>query len=78
MTEISQLSLEDKIKEVAKEAGAALVGIASKDRLVGNECSDPTYYLPSAESVIGFAIPLDKEIIRNYLKKTGLNLWMIV
>ena len=73
MAEISQLSLEDQIKEVAIKAGAALVGITSKDRLLGNECSDPTYYLPAAESVIGFAIPLDKGIIRNFLKKTDLS-----
>lgn len=73
MAEISQLSLEDQIKKVAIKAGAALVGITSKDRLLGNECSDPTYYLPSAESVIGFAVPLDKEIIRNYLKKTDVS-----
>lgn len=67
------MSLGNQIKEVAKKAGAALVGIASKDRLMNNECSDPTYILPSAESVIGFAVPLDKEVIRNYLRKTDVS-----
>jgi epoxyqueuosine reductase QueG len=69
----AKVSMENQIKELAKKAGAALVGIASKDRLIGNECSDPTYVLPSAESVIVFAVPLDKEIIRNYLRKTDVS-----
>ena len=67
------MNLENQIKEIAKKSGAALVGIASKDRLIGNECSDPTYILPSAESVIGFAMPLDKEVVRNYLRKTDVS-----
>lgn len=73
MTEVIQESLEDQIKEISKEAGAELVGITSKERLKDNECSDPTYLLPSAESVIGFAVPLDKEIIYNFLNKTDLS-----
>lgn len=64
--------LEEEIKEIVKKAGAALVGITSKDRLMENTCADPSYYLPSAESVIGFAVPLDNEIVRVFLAKTSL------
>ncbi|MDY6965572.1 MAG: hypothetical protein SVM80_06315 [Halobacteriota archaeon] len=67
------MNLETKIKEIAIKAGAELVGITSKDRLMGHECSDPTYYLPSAESAIGFAVPLKKENIRDFLQKTELS-----
>lgn len=67
------MSLEDEIKEIAIAAGADLVGITSKDRLMDHESSDPTYYLPSAESVIGFAVSLDKEIVRDFLQKTDLS-----
>ncbi len=71
MTELKQTSLEDEIKEVAKKAGAAAVGITSKERLI--DCSDPTYILPNAESVIGFIVPIDKKIIRNFLQKTDFS-----
>lgn len=71
MSEVKQVSLEDEIKEVAKKAGAAAVGITSKERLL--ECSDPKYILPTAESVIGFIVPIDKKIIRNFLQKTDFS-----
>lgn len=70
LTEDGNMSLEDQIKEIAIGSGADLVGISSKDRLSDHECSDPTYYLPSAESVIGFAVSLDKKILRDFLQKT--------
>ena len=73
MTKESHDSLEDNIKEVAKNAGAALIGITAKDRLLDNKCSNPMYYLSSAESVVGFAVPLDKETIRNFLGKTDFS-----
>lgn len=64
--------MEEQIKQIAKDAGADLVGITSKDRLMGNTCSDPTYYLPTAESVIGFAVSLDEETVREFLGKTSV------
>ena len=73
MTELSQIRIEDQIKEIAKKAGADLVGITSKDRLMDNKCSDPTYLLPAAESVIGFAISLDKKIVRDFLQKKDIS-----
>jgi epoxyqueuosine reductase QueG len=66
-------NLEDQIKVIAKNAGAELVGITSKDRLMNNECSDPTYYLPSAQSVVCFAVSIDKDTIRNFLKKKDVS-----
>lgn len=63
-------TLENKIKQLALEAGAAVVGIASRERMsdVPNS-GDPGYLLPSTRSIISFAIPLDKEMLRNYFQK---------
>jgi len=62
--------MENQLKTIARESGAALVGIASRDRLVNAPPSaDPGYLLPSTESVISFAIPLDRKTIRDYLSK---------
>ena len=62
--------LEDKLKSIAKESGAALVGIASKDRLLDSPPSaDPTYLLPSAQSIISFAVTLDKKTVRDFMRK---------
>ena len=64
--------MEEHIKQTAKGTGADLVGITSKDRLLADKCSDPTYYLPTAESVIGFAVALDKNIVRDFLGKKNV------
>ncbi len=62
--------METKIKAIARENGAALVGIASRERLNDAPPSaDPDYLLPSTQSVISFAIPLDRRAIRDYLSK---------
>ncbi len=61
--------LEEEIKERARKAGAALVGITSRERLEGHACADPSYYLPSARSVVSFAVPLDRRVVRDYLGK---------
>ncbi len=62
--------LEAEVKSIARENGAALVGIGSRERLVGAPPSvDPDYILPSARSIISFAIPLDRKIIRDFLSK---------
>lgn len=64
--------MEVKIKQIAKNAGANLVGITSKKRLEDHKCADPTYYLPDAQSVIGFAVLLDPEIVRSFLGKKSV------
>lgn len=62
--------LENQLKKIAKESGAALVGIASKERLHDSPPSaDPEYLLPSAQSIISFAVTLDKKIIRDFMSK---------
>jgi ferredoxin len=63
-------TLEDQIKRTTLEAGAAVAGIASRERLVDFPFSgDPRYLLPSTRSLISFAIPLDRKVLRDYLGK---------
>ena len=58
------MTLEMEIKDIARESGAALVGIASRDKLVGAPLSaDPSYLLPSTRSIISLAVPQDHRII---------------
>lgn len=66
--------LEAEIKSIARENGAALVGIGSRERLAGAPPSvDPDYTLPPTRSIISIAIPLDRKLIRDFLsKKTWL------
>lgn len=62
--------IENQIKSLARESGAALVGIASKQRLYDTPPSgNPEYLLPSAESIISFAVTLDKNMIRDFISK---------
>ena len=62
--------LESQIKSIARENGAALVGIGSCERFAGAPPSaDPAYVLPAARSVVSLAIPLDRKLIRDFLSK---------
>lgn len=72
---VSIRKLEEEVKSIARENGAALVGIGSRERLTGAPPSvNPDYVLPSARSVISVAIPLDRKSIRDFLgKKEWLN-----
>jgi len=64
------MELSSQVKTIAQENGAALVGIASRERLAeAPPSADPDYLLPSTRSVISFAIPLDRKVIRDYLSK---------
>jgi epoxyqueuosine reductase QueG len=64
------MELSSQIKAIARENGAALVGIASRERLAeAPPSADPDYLLPSTRSIISLAIPLDRKIIRDYLSK---------
>ena len=69
MTNTESVSLEDQIKQLAKEEGAALVGICSADSLKDKEISDPNFLLPGAQSVISIAIPFSDKAAKNYLGK---------
>ncbi len=52
------------------ERGALRVGFATLETMEGGPPgADITYLLPEAQSAIGFAIPLDKELIRPYIRK---------
>ena len=63
--------LENKLKEITKDGGAVLVGIASRERLMDAPPSaNPGYVLPSAQSVISMAMLIDKKSIREFLGKS--------
>ncbi len=62
--------MEEQIKNIAREHGAKLVGIAARERLNDAPPSgDPGYLLPSARSVISFAIPFDRVALREFFTK---------
>lgn len=64
------MSHENRIKNIAKESGAALVGIASRTRLnTAPPSGDSEYLMPSTRSIISYAIPFNKADIRDYLGK---------
>ncbi len=63
-------SMEIQLKSLAMSLGADLVGITSKKRLSGNPPSaDPCYLLPTANSVISFALSLDKNLAQDFISK---------
>lgn len=64
------MELEAQVRALAQETGAVLFGIASRERLFDAPPSaDPDYLLPSTRSVISFAMPLNRKVIREYLGK---------
>ena len=63
-------SLNNEIKQFLLKRGALRVGFSTLKTLEGGPPSaDITYLLPEAQSAICFALPLDKEAIRNFLSK---------
>lgn len=63
--------LETRIKTMARANGAALIGIASRERLSDAPPSgDPRFLLPSAQSIISFAIPYDRGGLREFFSKS--------
>ncbi len=69
MNQTESISLENQIKKLALEEGAALVGICSAESIKNNDFSDPNYLFPGAKSVISIAINFDDEKVRKYLSK---------
>ena len=69
MTQQAFLSLEQQIKKIALDEGAALVGICSAEGIKDKDFSDPNYLLPGAKSVISIAINFDDEKVSKYLSK---------
>jgi epoxyqueuosine reductase len=58
------------VKKFAIEAGGSMVRIASRGRLTDAPPSgDPTYLLPSARSIVSFAVALDTRAASEFLSK---------
>lgn len=63
-------SIEKRIKSLAMNLGANLVGITTTEALAdGPPSADPRYLLPSVNSVISFALSLDKDIVQDFISK---------
>jgi hypothetical protein len=62
-------SIEEKIKDFARKAGAALVGIAGPGRFNGPPSIDPKYTLHSANSIISIVLPMNVPAIYDFLGK---------
>ncbi len=62
-------NIEEQIKKLALDEGAALVGICSAESIKDKEFSDPNYLFPGAKSVISIAINFDDEKVSKYLSK---------
>ena len=70
--------LEEQIKNIAREQGAALVGITSHKRLDDAPPSgDSGYLLSSTQSIISFAIPFDRVKLRDFFSKKDWLSWSI-
>lgn len=64
------MTLNREIEDFLLDLGALKVGFATIKTLSGGPPSaDITYLLPEARSAISFALPLNKEFIRDYLSK---------
>ncbi|MDX2441549.1 MAG: hypothetical protein QNK40_13495, partial [Desulfobacterales bacterium] len=63
-------SIVSKLKLLAISLGADIVGVTTKKILDdGPPSADPCYLLPTANSVISFAISLDKDLVRHFISK---------
>ena len=63
-------SAEARLKSFTLGLGADLVGITTTDLLAdGPPSADPRYVLPSAQSVISFAVSLDRDMAQDFISK---------
>src|SRR6056297_759451 len=63
-------SIEKRMKSLAINLGANLVGITTTKALAdGPPSANPRYLLPSANSVISFALSLDRKIAQDFISK---------
>jgi len=70
MTVKTITSLNQEIEAFLRERGAMSVGIATLETLTGGPPStDITYLLPEGCSAISFALPMNREKIRQFLAK---------
>lgn len=64
------LTLNGEIERILLDNGAIKVGFLTKDTLAGGPpSSDITYSMPEAQSAVSYAMPLDREKIRAFLRK---------
>jgi len=61
--------MEDGLKQLALDAGAADVGIAPVDRLGGVPSMDASYLLPGAQAVVSVMVAFDADVTERYLGK---------
>jgi epoxyqueuosine reductase QueG len=67
---MTSTNMSELLLEMAKDLGADLSGIATRETLTGGPPSaDLTYVLPTARSALCFAIALDQNKLERYLKK---------
>jgi hypothetical protein len=64
-------TLEENVKEVAKKAGADLVGVAGPGRFSGPPSIDPTYMLKGAKSVVSLVVGFNVPAIYDFLGKVS-------
>ncbi len=69
MTVTKTVSLEDQIKQLAKDEGAVLVGICSAESINDKEFSDASFLLSEAQSVISIALAYSEKAVKNHLAK---------
>ncbi|WP_136807004.1 epoxyqueuosine reductase [Desulfosediminicola flagellatus] len=63
-------STETRLKSLTMSLGADLVGITTTDLLAdGPPSADPRYILPTAKSVISFALSLDIDLVQHFISK---------
>jgi len=62
--------LEDQIRSIALSSGADLVGFTTTEILSdGPPSADPRYLLPTAVSVVSFAVALDSKMVESFFSK---------
>lgn len=65
-----KISLNEELEKLLLGKGAIKVGFTTLETLAGGPPgSDITYVLPEAQSAISYALPLNRDLIRPYLKK---------
>ena len=71
---IKIITLNEELEQKLKELGAIRVGFVTLETLAGGpEGANLKYLLPSAESAVCWAIPMQMDLIRPYLGKTNPN-----
>jgi epoxyqueuosine reductase QueG len=65
------LTLEENIKDVAKKAGADLVGLAGPGRFNGPPSIDPAYIMKGAKSIVSVVVGFNVPAIYDFLGKVS-------